>query len=209
MNVNHRDRRRLFLAAIPLGAAVVAACSFPYVTFEPEPQVIEEREPTCPVCTDAGSPEKNADVVVPPDAQTRVDASECSERPPCDCDNDGVGSVNCPVDASTLSAFNGNRLVPGDCDDLADYVYPGQGFLHAPAIPGQPSDWNCDGVEEHDPPQKIVCGGTGASGCTGGRGFLGTPACGSEADLYECRPQANANAACVAVLVGRATQACR
>ncbi len=198
------------VAILGAGAGLALACAFPDITYEP-PSVEKESpqksphdaEPPC--ACDGGPPGPGPDAGPNP----RVDPASCKDRVPCDCDDDGFAALDCPKDPSTITGSKG-PLKPGDCDDLDPRRFPGQTFRDDYVKDMADGDWDCNGVVETSVP-TIVCGGTGATGCTGGQGFDNTYECGAKRPISECRPRADAQAPCTAVQAGAvyATQTCK
>lgn len=130
---------------------------------------------------------------------TVVDASICSTRPLCDCDNDTYRDEACAqkaIDAGDASLSS--TLKPNDCDDREPLRNPGEDF-HADPVPAGAThggDWNCNTAVERKPPINLKCTATEVDvllplphkeyKCGGGVGYLGAPACGAVADTYTC-----------------------
>jgi hypothetical protein len=167
--------------------AIVAACTFPDVTFATPDSSTEGSTADGPGNGDGGLPsidgpnivEANAADVALPDAA----ACEAGLLKPCDCDNDGYADKRC--DAGTIEA---GGLKPGDCDDLNPGRHPGiQDFSTTPTTDG---DWNCDGN-----PERAWKEGTtwcvarnlgGLLSCSPDQGFNRALECGQSADFHTC-----------------------
>lgn len=187
------NRRRVILGAALFIApifAVVAACSFPDVSFgPPEPGGEEEAGPAEAAPPDAGGGASDsarepelADAAFRDDATARVDASDCGV---CDdCDNDGYLSVECDAGDDA----GGEPL--GDCDDFDPLRHPGRSWVAEKPI-GHAGDWDCDGKVDRFHKTDLRCEGEyflwALVGCSGGEGFLGDPGCGEEDFIYECK----------------------
>jgi hypothetical protein len=202
------NRRRLFALAAFVAPLIIvaAACSFPDVTFGPEaPDSSTATEgggggdgggPTPDSAaidaTEAGLKEREgliqsdgaiADVATRPEASPELDASVCSAKPVCDCDEDNFLKDGCDAGGQ------GGGKPAGDCNDLDGFRNPAQTFSDEKPKPPGNGDWNCDGTEEKGYVEgPSWCGGTTATGCTGGPGFDRVVGCGELADFYECKP---------------------
>lgn len=182
------------LAAV---GATLAACGFPEVTWEREPEpernvppVPEESgdEPRMePLDRDERSPRLSTHVAPPP-------PNLCAGEDPCDCDGDGYRAK------SATCAGN-------DCDDFGRFTHPNQTYITEPPTAADPGDWDCSGGVEKQYVPKLDCKTLLGLDCKGtAEGFLEDPPCGAEADFYRCT---RALLDCVPQKVDRRRQACK
>lgn len=133
------------------------------------------------------------------DADTKIDAAGCQS---CDCDNDGYFARDGGCEGGPGAVY--------DCDDGDKFINPAQGFVADftwTSVHPLAYDWNCDGTVQRAYPTNLGCGGTIATGCTGGQGFQGSgPNCGNSADYFECKP---VGAFCAASKLDTRTQLCK
>lgn len=169
--------RRRWLV-VPLFAAplvvIGVACSFPDVTYAP-----------------AGGAEAGAtiDASEPSDARpdvevtgyeggSLVDANDCAQRTPCDCDGDHYYAVGCDAGLP-------DGAVANDCDDLDSFRHPDQIFSDAGPTRDGTWDWNCSGKVEK---AYAKSGCTNFFGNCSGDGIRTDAPCGAFADWYVCTP---------------------
>lgn len=145
------NRRRVLLAGLFFGPlAVVAACSFPDVSFSDTTDGgLGADSPTNdgsnPADTGSsgnagdGSNVNYSDGSIGVDDSgadaAQIDTTGCNT---CDCDFDGYKDIDCGIDGSLLDG----SLKPGDCDDGNQARHPDAAPQQVPTTNG---DWNCDG----------------------------------------------------------------
>lgn len=216
-----RRRRITFAIALlggsALGFGVVAACSFPDVTFVPDDSVeagdatTSSESSTGDAATDGGGRPTNPDVdpeggskdATTFDGSGRIDAGPDASC--CDCDNDQVAA-----DGGACVAAS------GDCDDLNPYIKPSQGFVasatwdstHIPTY-----DWDCSGstVKQYTHSLGSCAARSKLSGCANGQGgFEGDPQCGQSAHyVITCAGDGNAlNLKCTETASDNRVQGC-
>ena len=159
-----------------LFVAAIAGCGFPDVTY------------SIPGAPDGGSEASDAmgggdDRPTPSDAMSSDGEGDTGDSPddvsldspvdapadgPPECDKDGDGYL------AQASPCNGT-----DCCDTDPNANPGQTQFFAVADNCGSFDYNCDSKLETEYATDIVCTGTGLTGCKGGPGFVGDPACGT------------------------------
>jgi hypothetical protein len=132
-------------------------------------------------------------------ADTGVVDTGAADAPPdappsCDVDGDGY--------RATGALCNGN-----DCCDTDKSAHPGQTAYFPSADACGSFDYNCVNGEEPEYPTSITCTGTGLTGCHGGPGFIGAPACGQSGPWGTC--QGSGALACQAVATMNIPQSCR
>jgi hypothetical protein len=103
-------------------------------------------------------------------------------------DATGDAPIVCDVDMDTYKA-EGAVCGGNDCCDTDNQAHPGQtSYFTAPDKCGS-FDYNCSGSNEPQYPGNLKCGGTGATGCTGGSAFIGAaPSCGMTGLYGTCVP---------------------
>src|SRR5688572_8249498 len=130
--------RPVLTVALVLASAtgIIVACSFPDVTFSST----EGGEGG--LRNDGGRRDAVTLEATTRTGETeRVDASNCKDKPTCDCDEDGYKDKNCDAGAAVDA-----NLEEGDCDDLDPLRHPGQGPVKDVPPDGKDGDWDCDGV---------------------------------------------------------------
>jgi hypothetical protein len=76
-----------------------------------------------------------------------------------------------------------------DCCDTDNLAHPGQTSYFTSADKCGSFDYDCSGSNEPQYPGNLKCGGTGATGCTGGSAFIGAaPTCGAMGLYGTCVP---------------------
>jgi hypothetical protein len=91
----------------------------------------------------------------------------------------------CDFDLDTFLA-TGATCGGNDCCDTDKKAHPGvTAFFVQPDDCGS-FDYDCNGKDDPQYPISLSCGGTGATGCTGGSGFLSDPGCGNTGPYYTC-----------------------
>ena len=118
-----------------------------------------------------------------------------ADAPP-DCDVDGDGY------RATGALCNGN-----DCCDTDKTAHPGQTAYFPTADACGSFDYDCVNGEEPEYATSIACTGTGLTGCHGGPGFIGAPACGQSGPWGTC--QGSGALACQPVATMNIPQSCR
>ena len=159
-----------------LAVAAVAACGFPDVTYANPAGAPEGDSGT----SDAAGGGDSSDAMSvdgandgratdgPEDvAMDSVSHDAPAEGPPS-CDQDGDGYM------ARGSPCNGT-----DCCDTDPNANPGQAQFFVVADGCGSFDYNCDGKLETEYTTDIACTGTPLTGCKGGPGFVGDPACGT------------------------------
>jgi hypothetical protein len=111
------------------------------------------------------------------DATTGETGTEASTDGPLVCDVDQDTYLNAKIAACT----GGN-----DCCDTDKHAHPGVTAFFTVADACGNFDYNCNGKEDPQYATSLTCGGTAATGCTGGAGFLTDPGCGNSAPFYQC-----------------------
>lgn len=207
------NRRRKVLAAAAFAApliVVVAACSFPEVTFSTGQPVNQdggvdgstttssssgstENDGSIPIVLPDGNVIGDEVIDVTPDSGVVVDAAGCDAK--CDCDNDGYLKIGCsqltPADDPDAGKAGG-----GDCLDTDSNVHPGiTKYVKSKPTPPNQGDWNCiNGVERSIPQVKAnqCTGAPPVTGCAGPGGEVAASptGCGELADFYECKATA-------------------
>lgn len=120
-----------------------------------------------------------------------------------DADSDGFGASDQSVQACLPPP--GYVTVDGDCDDKQVDVHPGQtAFFKLPIGLSLGFDYNCDGIEQREHPDKASCKRVG-TGCEGDGWSLYIPVCGLGGLFVTCWP---AGAGC-SKSYGLRVQACR
>jgi hypothetical protein len=104
-----------------------------------------------------------------------------------DVHDTGVDAPVCDFDLDTYKAEGGTCL-GNDCCDTDSLAHPGQTLYYTTADKCLSFDYNCNGTLDPEYPVNLKCGGTGITGCTGGSGFIGNPACGTSALYGTCVP---------------------
>jgi hypothetical protein len=158
-----------------LGVACLAACGFPDVTFS-STSVLAEGGPA----TDAAGGEPGGDgseeaasseaapLDAPGDVAPEAASHDASVDAPPSCDEDGDGYL------AMTAACHGT-----DCCDTDRNANPGQKQFFTTADACGSFDYDCDGQLETEYGANLTCTGTGLTGCKGGPGFIGDPACGT------------------------------
>jgi hypothetical protein len=127
---------------------------------------------------DTGAVDSPVDVVEEQPLDSGGDAHDAGTDAPPVCD----------VDMDTYKA-EGGVCAGNDCCDTDNQAHPGQtSYFTAPDKCGS-FDYNCSGSNEPQYPGNLKCGGTGATGCTGGSAFIGAaPSCGMTGLYGTCVP---------------------
>jgi hypothetical protein len=203
-----KRRTVLFLAASSLGAAaIVAACTFPEVTFAPDVVGGDAAGGSSNDSGDTGdapAADASGDAAIL-EAATRDEASapipdgSCLATD-CDCDKDLAPRAQCDAGASSGKAV--------DCDDLDPLRRPNAPLTGEVPPAGQvpAGDWDCDGKVEKAYPTNLKCTKTLTGACTGGQGFKSDPGCGELADYFRCQAS---GLTCAAVYIDSRKQLCK
>jgi len=168
------------LAILGLGAgALVAACSFPDVTFRADASVGDGAIDGTgeDVTTGDGSAEGDGGL----DARGAADAADASDAP------------GTPADAADASPA---QDAAPDVSSARDAMVDAPGAVDGP---------NCDCAASAMLPTNLSCLGVGALGCTGS-GFKGAPACGTSGQYLTC---SSVLLACSAQDAGTRVQECQ
>jgi len=203
-------RRALATLAV---VGLFAACGFPGVSYEPPDAGDAASHPDSPVSGEGSSGDDGTtgDGAGPgDDGEASSDSSsggdtgmgdtgavdspvDVVEEPPADSGGDardatGDAPIVCDVDMDTYKA-EGATCGGNDCCDTDNQAHPGQtSYFTAPDKCGS-FDYNCSGSNEPQYPGNLKCGGTGATGCTGGSAFIGAaPSCGMTGLYGTCVP---------------------
>lgn len=160
-----------------LGVACLAACGFPDVGF------------ASPVEAEAGVASEAAGGDVGPGGGDGGDAASVEAAPrdaPGDVEPEGApagdavadGPPSCDEDGDGYLA-TGATGAGTDCCDTDRNANPGQKQFFTVADACNSFDYDCDGKLEPEYATNLACTGTGLTGCKGGPGFIGDPACGT------------------------------
>jgi hypothetical protein len=182
-------QRRAFVAlfgALALGFGLLAACSFPDVTFTAGPGTGNEggnpdggdggtdASEDARILVDGADP----DALIEKDSGKKVDAAGCDPSD-CDCDKDGFRNTQ---KAGCEGGAN-------DCDDNDTRAQPNKGYLLDLAEEPVFGDWNCANGVEPLYPENFDCTtrAPGATTCDNAGGFTGTVGCGKFGTLVKCK----------------------
>lgn len=188
-------RRALATMAV---VGLFAACGFPGVGYEPPDGGDDASRPDSPVSGEGSSGDDAR-----ADGTSSGDDGETSSGGDTGTDTGAVDSANdvvddhpgdsggdardatgdappvCDFDMDTYKA-EGATCGGNDCCDTDNQAHPGQTTYFTGTDACGSFDYNCSGSPEPEYPGNLKCGGTGATGCTGGSAFIGpAPSCGT------------------------------
>jgi hypothetical protein len=161
-----------------------------------------------PSSSDAPSVDKDAAVDgVAPDATGTSDSGNGADASSKDAEIDARtdSGTDCDQDKDGYKA-KGGACGGNDCCDTDPNAHPGQTMFFTNADACGSYDYNCDGTIETEISTMITCTGLGVTGCSGGPGFTGDPACGTSAPYNQCQ---GSGLGCAAMSTMSATQACQ
>jgi hypothetical protein len=170
--------RLLRLVVLMGGAPLVAACTFPDLTYSDggidggDGSTLVDGASAEGGAADATNDSSDAsDALATGDGGAGPDARP--DAPICDQDEDSYRAEG--------GACGGN-----DCCDIDSDAYPGQKKFFYQSNKCGSFDYNCNGKLDPEYPVSLTCSGTAATGCAGGSGYLTDPGCGNPAPLYTC-----------------------
>jgi len=169
--------------AVPtLIALVVAACSFPDVTYSnamdgsgtdatsQDGSSEAGGDGTADGPGEIGSDERTSDA--PADVADEHPFEAAADSPVCDEDQDG-------------DPAKGAACGSTDCDDHDARAYFGEpNFLTYPPTPTTGGDWNCDGVVTAEFSTSFSCGLVNLGSCGSAAGFTDAPGCGQTSSNF-------------------------
>jgi hypothetical protein len=169
-------RSQLVLVGGALLAAACAACGFPQLSYSDGGTYVGDGSTGGDRTVPEGAADATSDADDASDALAAADAGTDArpDAPP-----------NCDEDKDTYRA-EGGTCEGNDCCDTDDAAYPGAKTFFYQADNCGSFDYDCNGKIDPEYPISLTCGGTAATGCTGGSGFLTDPGCGNTAPLYTC-----------------------
>jgi hypothetical protein len=165
-----------------LTGLLVAACTFPDVTYSTPPDGGGDVGPGDGTTGNEGGDDASIDV-----SEDRV-ADVVSDRafeaaPDADpCDKDGDGFLDAKNKAQCGSTAD-------DCCDTDFDAHPKQSGWYTVQDHCNSFDYNCDGTLQGEYAINVACTGGGALGCSGTAGFMADPGCGGSGEFYSsCVP---------------------
>lgn len=194
-------RRKILVGALVLAPlAVMAACTFPDVTFAPAGadgsladggNTTNDGAASADGSRDGGLTDGDVfesqdgalvDASSPDGATIITDASVCQGK--CDCDGDEYFKIGCNEAGPNDDASTAGKLGGNDCDDRNSFVHPNQTLSDAPPEPDGGADWNCSGAIEKAY-EEDDCKAAGFLNCQGSS-FKQPVPCGQKGDYYGC-----------------------
>jgi hypothetical protein len=197
-------RRSKLLLTLAVSAmtttAVMAACSFPSITFAPA-----EGGSSGTSGTSGGSRGGDDDSAVgldgnSPDAEAGPGEEPKGDAAPEDAPHDAVpanqdaaGCCDCDGDGYYRQDGGCAGLMPIDCDDSNTLVNAGRTYNADPAEPIWKGDWNCNGKVETFYTDTLNCGSKALSQLLSGttcdqfKGFTAPVVCGSQGSYVTCK----------------------
>jgi hypothetical protein len=164
--------------ALVAALLAIGACSFPDVKYA------EDAGDSGGAAGEAGGA---GDGATGADAPQSGDASDATTYAETGTDGSTDGPLVCDFDQDKyLNAKNAQCTGGNDCCDTDKNAHPGVTAFFTTADACGSFDYNCNGKEDPQYATSLTCGGTAATGCTGGAGFLTDPGCGNSAPFYQC-----------------------
>jgi hypothetical protein len=160
-----------------LAVAAVVACGFPDVTYS-NPNGAPEGGSAASDAAEGEDGRAPPSDAMPGDGEGGTDGHSASDAPYQDAAMDSAGPLDCDRDGDGYQA-RGSPCNGTDCCDTDPNANPGQTQFFTVADSCGSFDYDCDGKLETEYATDIACTGTGLTGCKGGPGFVGDPACGT------------------------------